>query len=257
MNIKVPVSWLRDYLKTDLAAKTIANYLTISGPSVEKVKKINQDYIFEVEVTSNRPDLFSIFGLAREATAILKHKHHQAQLAQSPGLNLNLEPDIVNPLHLEVNIKNPKLCPRFTAIILDNVKIKPSPAVIRKRLEACGIRAINNIVDISNYIMLELGQPMHTFDYDKIKKNKMILRTAQEGEHIKTLDGKTRKLPQGAIVIEDDGRLIDLCGIMGGANSQISRRTKRAIFFVQAYDPATIRKTTQALTFRTEAATRF
>ena len=256
MNIKVPVSWLREYLKTAAAAKTIANLLSLSGPSVEKVEKFGRDFIFEVEITSNRPDAFSVFGLAREAYAILATGGQKSQLVPPKGLATNLDPDVANLASLDVVIKNKKLCPRFTTIVVD-VKIKPSPAFITNCLKASGIRPINNIVDISNYIMLELGQPMHTFDFDKIKGHKMILRASRPGEKIITLDGQSRKVPTGSIVIEDEKRLIDLCGIMGGANSQITRRTKRVVLFVQAYDPTTIRKTTQALSFRTEAAARF
>lgn len=257
MNITVPVSWLRDYLKTDVAAKTLANVLTLAGPSVERIEKHNTDLLFDVEVTTNRPDAFSVFGLAREGNAILNFEGQKSSLTTPKGLNTKLDPDSKDILSLDVLIKDKTLCPRFTAIILDNVKIKPSPAEIKNRLEACGIRAINNIVDISNYVMLELGQPMHTFDFDKIKGAKMILREAKEGEKLKTLDGQTRSLPKGTIVIEDGQRLIDLCGIMGGENSQISSRTKRVLIFVQAYDPIRIRKTTQALAFRTDAAARF
>jgi len=257
MNIRVPVSWLRDYLKANITAKTIANLLSLSGPSIERVEKRGDDYIFDIEVTSNRSDAFSVFGIAREANTILTNENIKSELIPPKGLSLPLEPDRTNPLTLDVKITDHRLCPRFTAIVVDNVKIKPSPALIRKRLESVGIRAINNIVDISNYIMLELGQPMHTFDFDKIKNHKMTLRLSREGEKIKTLDGKVQKLPKGAIVIEDEGRLIDLCGIMGGENSQITRRTKKVVLFVQAYDPQTIRKTCQALAFRTEAATRF
>ena len=257
MNIRVPVSWLRDYLKANIAAKTIANLLSLSGPSVERLEKRSGDYIFDVEVTSNRSDAFSVFGIAREANAILTNENIKSELIPPKGLSLPLEPDRTNPLTLDVKITDHRLCPRFTAIVVDNVKIKPSPALIRKKLESVGIRAINNIVYISNYIMLELGQPMHTFDFDKIKNHKMTLRPSHEGEKIKTLDGKIRKLPAGAIVIEDEDRLIDLCGIMGGENSQITRRTKRVVLFVQAYNPQIIRKTCQSLAFRTEAATRF
>src|SRR3989344_321262 len=257
MNIRIPASWLREYLKTDIALKTIANHLSLAGPAVEKIQKVENDYLLDIEVTSNRIDSFSVFGLARETHAILKGNNLKSELVKPKGLNLVLEPDTASPLTLDVIIKNRSLCPRFTAIIIDNVKIKPSPAFIRNRLEKSGIRSINNIVDISNYIMLELGQPMHTFDFDKIKGGKMILRAAIEEKKIITLDGQTRKIPAVAIVIEDEKRLIDLCGIMGGANSQISRRTKRVILFVQAYDPSIIKKTTQKLAFRTEAAARF
>src|SRR3972149_7969323 len=168
MNIKVPVSWIRDYLKTDVAAKTLANILSASGPSVEKIKKVKEDYVFEIEVTSNRTDSASVFGLAREANAILSNLGEKSHLVNPKGIDLILEPDTANILNLDVAIKNPKLCPRFTAIVIDNVKIKPSPAVTQNRLIASGIRPINNIVDITNYIMLETGQPMHAFDFDKI-----------------------------------------------------------------------------------------
>jgi phenylalanyl-tRNA synthetase beta chain len=257
MNIKIPVSWLREYLKTDVAAKTIASYLTASGPSVERIEKKGEDYVFDIEVTTNRPDSFSVFGIAREAHAILCSNGEKSRLIEPAGLNQSLTPDTAEKLALDVIIRDKNLCPRFTAIIIDSVKISPSPAFIKNSLEASGIRAINNIVDISNYIMLELGQPMHTFDYDKILGAKMVLRQSREGERIKTIDGQTRKLPPGTIVIEDSQRLTDLCGIMGGENSAISSRTKRVILFVQAYDPVRIRKTTQALAFRTEAAVRF
>ena len=257
MNFKVPVSWLRDYLKTDVAAKTLANVLSASGPSVERIEKVKEDYIFDIEITSNRTDSASVFGLARETNAILSNLGEKSNLVLPQGINLVLEPDTANILNLDVIVKDSKLCPRFTAIVLDNIKIKPSPAVIQNRLTLSGIRPINNIVDITNYIMLEMGQPMHAFDFDKIKGAKMILRESTEGEKIVTLDKTVRKLPKGSIVIEDAERLIDLCGIMGGVNSQISKRTKRAVLFVQAYDSKTIRNTTQNLAFRTEAASRF
>lgn len=257
MNIKVPVSWLREYLKTDVTAKTIAKHLSLAGPSVERIEKRGHDYIFDIEVTSNRQDAFSIIGIAREAQAILQTRNLNPSLLFPKGLNISLQPDTTNLLPLEVVIKNQALCPRFSALILDNVKIKPSPAYVRSRLEACAIRAINNIVDISNYLMLELNQPMHAFDYDKIKGATMILRLSRQGEKITTLDGQLRKLPEGTIVIQDSQRLIDLCGIMGGTNSQITKRTHRVVIFVQTYNSQLIRKTTQTLSLRTEAAARF
>lgn len=257
MNILIPVSWLRDYLKTDAAAKTIARDLSLSGPSVERTEKQGDDYIFDIEVTTNRPDAFSVFGIAREANAILTYNKQKSKLLDPEGINLNLDPDTKEKLNLDVTITSQTLCPRFTAIIVSNVKIGPSPAQIRNRLTACDIRPINNIVDITNYVMLETGQPMHAFDYDKIKGAKMTLRASKEGEKITTLDGKPHNLPKGSIIIEDANRIIDLCGIMGGENSQITRRTKNVLLFAQSYDPLTIRKTTQIMATRTEAAARF
>ena len=256
MNILVPVSWLRDYLKTDLAAKTIANYLTASGPSVERIEKHGNDFIFDIEVTTNRPDAFSVYGIAREAHAILTSNDQKSQLLSPKGLETKLEPDTTKTVTLDAQIADSKLCPRFTAIVLE-VKLAQSPAIIKNRLKACGIRPINNIVDITNYIMLETGQPMHAFDFDKIESAKMLLRASLDGEKLTTLDSVKRQLPKGSIVISDAKKLIDLCGIMGGENSQITNRTKRVVFFAQSYNPARIRKTTQSLAFRTDAAARF
>jgi len=161
-------------------------------------------------------------------------------------------------LKLTVEIKDKTLVPRFSAIILDNIKIKDSPEIIKQRLEAIGTRALNNAIDITNYMMFDKGQPMHAFDYDKILGAKMIVRESKKGEKIITLDSVERELPEGVIVIEDgEGRLIDLCGIMGAKNSEVDEGTKRVLLFVQVYDPVRIRKASMALGHRTEAALRF
>jgi len=256
MNIQLSANWLRDYLKTDAATKTIASYLTACGPSVDRMEKVGEDYIMDIEVTTNRPDAFCTFGIAREAHAILKSSGQKSTLLAPKGLATNLDPDRAQKEKLNAIVTNPKLCPRFTAIILE-VKIQQSPAFIKNRLYASGIRPINNIVDITNYVMLEMGQPMHAFDFDKIAGGKMLLRASRVGEKLKTLDGTIRNLPTGTIVIEDEKHIIDLCGIMGGENSQITSRTKRIVLFAQSYDPITIRKTSQALAFRTDASSRF
>ncbi|TSC53558.1 MAG: Phenylalanine--tRNA ligase beta subunit [Microgenomates group bacterium LiPW_16] len=257
MKIFISDSWLREHLKTAATPRQIAEYLSLSSQSVEKVTKFNDDWVYEIEVTNNRPDCFSVYGIARELTAILPRFKISAKL-QPLSHNSELITHNQKGLPLEVKITDPSLCPRFTAIIFNKVQIKPSPKIIQKRLQKSGIRALNNIIDISNYLMLELGQPMHAFDYDKIKGAKMILREAKEGEKITTLDGQTRMIPAGAIIIEDGARrIIDLCGIMGGENSAVDEETRRVLLFVQTYDPAKIRRTCQLLGFRTEAASRF
>lgn len=255
MNILISDSWLREYLDTKATPRQMAENLSLCSQSVEKITKIGDDWLYEIEVTTNRPDCLSVYGIARELAAILPRFGLPSKLKA-----VNHRPPITtkSELPLEVKITDSTLCPRFTAIIFDQVGIGPSLKVIKERLEKSGIRALNNVVDISNYLMLELGQPMHTFDYDKIKSAKMVLRPAQEKEKIVTLDGQTRVLPAGAIVIEDgDGRLVDLCGIMGAENSAVDEKTKRVLLFVQTYDPAKIRKTCQQLGFHTEAAARF
>ena len=256
MNILVPDSWLREHLKTKAKVAKIAEYLSLCSQSVEKTTKVGDDWVYEIEVTTNRPDCLSVYGIARELNAILPRFKIATKL-RSLSTNHHSLP-IKNSLPLEVKIANPSLCPRFTALIFDDINIKPSPKIVQERLEKSGIRALNNVVDISNYLMLELGQPMHTFDYDKIRGAKMILRESAGGEKITTLDGQIRPLPDGTIIIEDGGgRIVDLCGIMGGENSAVDEKTKRVLLFIQTYDPMKIRRTCQLLSFRTEAAQRF
>jgi len=257
MNVLIPDSWLKEHLKTKATPKQITKDLTLCSQTVEKINKVNGDSVYEIEITTNRPDCLSVYGIARELNAILPQFGIKAKLKEIAESKKEI-PSVKKGLPLKVKISKPSLCPRFTALIFKNIAIKPSPKVIQERLKKSGVRPLNNVVDISNYLMLELGQPMHTFDYDKIKKATMILREAKKGEKIVTLDKEKRILPQEAIVIEDgEGRIIDLCGIMGGANSEVDEKTKRVLLFVQTYDPMKIRRTCQALAFRTEAASRF
>jgi len=258
MNILIPYSWLKEYLKTEAKPEDIAQYLSLCSQSVEKITPTpDGDYIYEIEITTNRADCLSVYGIARELRAILPRFGIKAKFRKLTDCGLRIT-NYGKNLPLDIKITKSSLCPRFTALIFDNIKIAPSPKIVQERLQKVGIRDLNNVVDISNYLMVELGQPMHTFDYDKIKEAKMILREAKAEEKIVTLDGQTRILPQGTIIIEDGkGRIIDLCGIMGGENSAVDENTKRVLLFVQTYDPATIRRTCQLLSFRTEAAQRF
>lgn len=254
MNIVIPDTWLRDYLRSDVKPKELSGCLSLSGPSVEKVEKVGSEHLYSIEVTTNRIDAFSVYGIAREAAAILPQFGKKAilQPLKLPPLNFSNKVG-----YLEANVDK-ELCPRFTAVLVRNVKIAPSPEWMKQRLIAVGLRPINNIVDISNYIMFEIGQPLHTFDYDKIRGAKMILRKSKKGEKLTTLDGKTHTLAGGDIVIEDgEGRLIDLAGIMGGENSMVDSRTKNVLVFVQTYNPVNIRATSMTLAQRTEAANIF
>ena len=259
MNILVPDSWLREYLDTNANPTQIKDCLSLCGPSVEKVVKQGNDYIYHIEITSNRVDMASILGFAGEAMAILPRFGIKARFRENITLvwrDIRIKPKKEFPLH--VTISNPNLCPRFAAIILENIKMGDSPAIIRDRLTKSGIRPLSNVVDVSNYLMRLFGQPVHTFDYDKIKHAVMIMRESKKGEKIATLDGKTFTLPGGDIIVEDgDGRLIDLCGIMGGENSCVSAETKRVLLFVQTYDPIHIRRTSMVLSQRTEASSLF
>ncbi len=249
MNIFIPYSWLKDYVDLKISPEKTAELLSLYSFSVEKIIKDKKDSIFEIEITPNRGDALSVLGIARELKAILKTKLKENRIKPIKGKNKD---------KLSIEIKDKKLVPRFSAIVLDNVQIKESPLVIQERLKKVGIRPLNNIIDITNYLMIDRGQPMHAFDYDKIKEGKMVIQESKKGEKIVTLDGVIRELPEGVIIIKDgQERLIDLCGIMGAENSEIDTNTKKVLLFVQIYDPIRIRKASMALGHRTEAALRF
>ena len=262
MNIKITYNWLLDYIDTDATPDQIREYLSLCGPSIESVQKIGNDYVFDIEIISNRIDYASVFGIAQESIAILPMFGKKAKFKNNPLKEFTFNKIVgVDPrvdLKLNIKITDPKLCSRFTAIVIEDVKIGPSPKFISERLVACGIKSINNVVDVSNYLMLALGQPVHTFDYDQIKMQTMIMRESKKGEKIITLDQVETILPGGDIVMEDgSGRLIDLCGIMGGLNSSITEKTKNVVLFVQTYDKVKIRKTTMSTGVRTVAANFF
>ncbi len=258
MDLLIPDSWLRKHLDTKATPTEIAKYLSLCGPSIERTKKTDDgDFIYNVEVTTNRVDTASIIGIAREASAILPRFGIAARLKTNDQKLKTALKFVKKVKYLDVTV-DPKLCPRFTAVLIKNVTAKESPKEIQSLLEKVNVRPINNIVDVSNYIMHELGQPVHTFDFDKIIDGKMIMRVSKKGETLKTLDGKEFKLNGGDIVIQgSDGNLIDLCGIMGGENSAIDTNTKNVLLFVQNYDQHKIRKTSMQLGQRTEAAVLF
>ena len=209
------------------------------------------DHVVEFEITPNRPDCLSVIGLAREAAATfdVPLKLHQPQVkAEGEGNLMEL---------LDVETPAADLCPRYTARMVRNVKIAPSPKWMRERLRAMGVRPINNIVDITNYVMLEYGQPMHAFDYRYVKGGKIIVRRAEEGEHLTTLDGKEHVLNANHLVIADEHRAVGLAGIMGGENSEIVSDTVDVVFESACFDGTCIRKGALALGMRTEASAKF
>ncbi len=257
MQILIPDSWLREYLETDATPHDIQKALSLCGPSIERLHESNGDYIYDIEVTTNRVDCMSIYGIAREAAAILPHFGHTAKLLCDPfetKISFKTSPTVD---YLKA-VVDPALCPRFSAILIKNVRLGPSPDWVIKKLEAVGMRGLNNVVDISNLLMHELGQPVHTFDYDKVQGHTMTLRESKAGESVTTLDGKKHTLSGHDIVIADSSkRLIDLCGIMGGLDSAVDDQTKNVLLFVQTYEPVHIRKTSMGLSHRTSAAVLF
>ena len=209
------------------------------------------DHVVEFEVTPNRPDCLSVIGLAREAAATF-----DAPLSlHQPVVKGGAEGSLMELLDVETPASD--LCPRYTARMVRNVKIAPSPKWMRERLRAMGVRPINNIVDITNFVMLEYGQPMHAFDYRYVKGGKIIVRRAEEGEELTTLDGQVRKLNANHLVIADETRAVGLAGIMGGENSEIVSDTTDVVFESACFDGTCIRKGALALGMRTEASAKF
>ena len=211
----------------------------------------NDDTIVEFEITNNRPDCYSVIGLARESAAAfgMTMKHHEPVVKGSDAGSI-FE-------HLDVEVPAENLCNRYSSRMVANVKIGPSPKWLRQRLRANGVRPINNIVDITNYVMLEYGQPMHAFDYRYVGDRKIIVREAVEGETLTTLDGNVRNLKPGMLVIADENKPIGLAGIMGGENSEIMDDTTTVVFESANFNGTSIRQTALALGMRTESSGKF
>ncbi|MBQ4641348.1 MAG: phenylalanine--tRNA ligase subunit beta [Oscillospiraceae bacterium] len=211
----------------------------------------NDDTVVDFEITNNRPDCYSIIGLARESAAAfgMTMKHHEPQIK---GSNAGSLYD-----YLDVDVPAENLCNRYSSRMVANVKIGPSPKWLRQRLRANGVRPINNIVDITNYVMLEYGQPMHAFDYRYVGSGKIVVREAEEGETLTTLDGTVRNLKPGMLVIADEAKPIGLAGIMGGENSEILDDTTTVVFESANFNGTSIRQTALALGMRTESSGKF
>ena len=211
----------------------------------------NDDTVVEFEITNNRPDCYSIIGLARESAAAFgKTMRHHEPVVHGSDAGSIFE-------HLDVEVPAEQLCNRYSSRMVKNVKIGPSPKWLRQRLRANGVRPINNIVDITNYVMLEYGQPMHAFDYRYVSSGKIIVREAEEGETLTTLDGNVRQLKPGMLVIADECKPIGLAGIMGGENSEIMDDTTTVVFESANFNGTSIRQTALALGMRTESSGKF
>lgn len=219
------------------------------GTDIKDIFGLNENVV-EFEITSNRPDCFSIIGLARESALTFNREFN----VPTPTFN-EISDNIAD--HISVEVLDKDKCLRYCARMVKNVKIGPSPAWMRERLHACGVRSINNIVDITNYVLLEYGQPMHAFDLRDLEDNKIIVRRASDGEVIKTLDEQDRKLTGDDLVIADGKRAVAIAGVMGGFNSEVKDDTTTVIFESATFDAASVRLTAQRVGLRTEASSRY
>src|SRR6266403_1504028 len=250
--MKVVYNWLKDFVDVAATPHELASRLALSGTNIAGMENGPHGAVIDAEVSSNRPDCLGHYGIAREVAAIYKLplKH----VSPEPVEGEAKAGDAV-----KVEIQSPELCGRFTARVIRKVKIQPSPKWLKDRLEASGVASISNVVDISNYVMLELGHPLHTFDYDKLRDHKIVVRRAKPGEKTRTLDGIERQLESNICMISDgDGsRPIGIGGIMGGAETEISFSTKNVLIECAWFEPVAIRRAARFLKLHTEASTRF
>jgi phenylalanyl-tRNA synthetase beta chain len=253
--VKVQLSWLRELVDVPGTAEDVAATMSVRGFAVEGVESLQgDDAVLDFEITANRPDCMSILGMAREvATAydlpLKLESASQQQQARSP------EPEAGSP-KLDVAIENADLGPRYVGAVAD-VTVGSSPAWMHQRLQAAGIRPISNIVDITNYVLLELGQPMHAFDHATLAGAEIRVRNARPGEKLRTLDGQVRELSQEMLVIADAERATAIAGVMGGADSEVSETTKTIVFESAYFNPLSVRRTSKKLGLKTEASMRF
>lgn len=246
--------WLKKFIPIKATPSQVAEKITLNLVEVDSITKRGEDTIFEIENKgiTNRPDCFSHLGIAREVAAYfnLSFKEPLIKLQEK---KLAVE----KKLPFKLKVTNSKLCPRYCTVILTNLKVSPSPKWLRVAVENCGIRSINNVVDITNYVMLELGQPLHAFDYDKIEGKEIIVRKAKEDEEIITLDGSKRKLTKNVLVIADAKKPIGIAGIMGGKNTEVISGTKTIVLESANFNGVNNRLSSKFLKLRTEASTRF
>lgn len=251
MNILIPHTWLLEHLDTDAKPADIQRCLSLSGPSIERIYDKEGEPVYDIEVTTNRVDSASVRGIATEAAAILPEFGFKAKLKPLTQIDLN-----TSSKNLDIKIENdPKLCHRIITVKLSNLKLKPSPAWLQKRLRQIDLRPINNLIDITNYVMWDLGHPIHAFDYDRLITKKIIVRTAKKGEKFITLDDVTHTCKGGEVVFDDGkGTIIDLPGIMGTANTAVSDTTKNVLLWIETIDAVKIRRASMGLSIRTQAA---
>lgn len=247
--MKVSLEWLREFVPDAPDAQQVADALTLGGLPCENIERVENDDVLDVEVTSNRSDCLSIMGVAREVAALLNLEFVAPKWA---GVSASADPSIVF-----VSIEATDLCPHYTARIVRGIQVGPSPAWLVRRLEAVGVRAINNIVDITNYVLFETGQPLHAFDLAKVGGNQIVVRTARPGETLLTLDGKEQKLTPTMLVIADATRPVALAGVMGGELSGVTTTTTDLLLESARFDPLSIRKTARTLSMASDSSYRF
>jgi phenylalanyl-tRNA synthetase beta chain len=247
--MRVPYTWLRELVPLTDPPEALMDRLALLGFGHEPVETHDGEPVLVLEVASNRPDLLGLVGIAREVAAALRVEPTLPAVPDLPLAEAGAEAD--------VTVEVPDRCPRFTAHVITGVRVRPSPPWMVRRLEAAGVRAINTVVDVTNYVMLEQGQPMHAFDLDRLAGRRIVVRLARAGERLVTLDGVERMLPEGAIVVADGERAVGLAGIMGGLETAITPDTRAVLLEAASWHAPSIRRTARAVGLRTESSARF
>ena len=257
--MKVQVDWLKEYTEIDVPTDELGHVLTMAGLEIESHETVElpdgeKSEVLELNVTPNRGYCLSHIGVAREVSALL----NKSLKLPDPLKALESLWGVVK-VEERVSVENmePKLCPRYCALVIENVKVGPSPKWLKDRLTAIGLRPINNIVDITNFVMMEYGQPLHAFDRDLLADNKIIIRRAKKGEPFASLDGTELKLEPDALVIADGEKPVALAGIMGGTNCQVSEITCHVVLESACFDPTTVRKGSKKYGLRSDSSYRF
>jgi len=251
--MKFSREWLSDYVDlSDLSDDQLGVRLTEIGHAVESTESHGSDTVFDLEITTNRVDAMSHIGMARELAAALGREANVGRTLQSD--RRAGEPDL---RAIAIRIDAPEMCARYTALAIRGITVKPSSPLVTKRLEAVGLRPINNIVDITNYVMVALGHPLHAFDMDRVSGQTIIVRRGKAGETMKTLDGEMRKIDPDTVVIADAQHAVGLGGIMGGFESEITSSTRNVLLECAWFDPSIIRRTARRLGMKTDASYRF
>src|ERR1700724_2158834 len=250
--MKVVYNWLKDFVDITAPPEELASRLALSGTNIGGVETGRHGRVLDAQVSSNRPDCLGHYGMAPEVGAV--YKLPLKLVSPKPKEGLAKATDAVR-----VEIQVPELCGRFTARVIRGVKVQPSPGWLRERLEASGVASINNVVDVTNYVMLELGHALHAFDYDTVRDHRLVVGKVKSEQKLRTLDGVLRTLDPGICTISDgDGsRAIGIGGIMGGAETEISFSTKNVLIECAWFDPIATRRAARVLKLHTEASTRF
>ena len=248
--MRVPYGWLQEFVPMSLSIAEISGRLTMAGFEVEETLEIDGETVLDVHVNANRGDALSMLGIAREVSAL------SGTPLTPPMIHVDEEAADVHTL-ARVMVDAPDLCPRYAARVICGITIGPSPDWVQRRLLAMGVRPINNVVDATNYVMLELGQPLHAFDLDMLHAQTIIVRRARAGESFRTLDGVDRQLTEDMLVIADGARPVALAGIMGGENSEVTANTVNLLLESAHFERTSIRKTARAHGLSTESSYRF